>query len=243
MFGLAAVTLIMLAIIPIAVVGYKQIKIVAEDHVAITVNRTGFIKRILPPGGHLLYPFETIAFTVETRVKLMTEQTVAIATSDGVPLTFSWSGLYTLNPALITEQSSQRLRNLPFAERMIARQVDIGLRHLVGEHTITDLFKPALRRQMERRLSQLVADLLKPHGVMLISLSLQALSLPPDVAEALNKAKAIEALDRAIRQLDPTTREVVRGAYQLDEILHWDAYLPVPSRLAMKRAQSTVPQL
>jgi hypothetical protein len=34
------------------------------------------------------------------------------------------------------------------------------------------------------------------------------------VAEALNKAVAIETLDSAIRQLDPTTREVVRSAYQ-----------------------------
>jgi hypothetical protein len=58
------------------------------------------------------------------------------------------------------------------------------------------------------------------------------------VIEAFNKAKAIETLDNAIRQIDPTTREIVRGAYQLDEILHWDAYLPGPSRLAMKRLQA-----
>jgi hypothetical protein len=58
------------------------------------------------------------------------------------------------------------------------------------------------------------------------------------VAKALNKAVAIETLDSAIRQLDPTTREVVRSAYQLDEILHWDAYLPVPSRHMMKRMET-----
>jgi regulator of protease activity HflC (stomatin/prohibitin superfamily) len=75
-------------------------------------------------------------------------------------------------------------------------------------------------------------------GIVLSSLNLQAIELPDEVVEALNKAKAIEALDSAIRQVDSTTREVVRGAYQLDEVLHWDAYLPKPSRLTVKRLEA-----
>ena len=40
---------------------------------------------------------------------------------------------------------------------------------------------------------------------------------------------------RANSEFDPITREMVRGVFQLDEILRWDAYLPTPSRLMMKR--------
>ncbi|MCB0211584.1 MAG: SPFH domain-containing protein, partial [Anaerolineae bacterium] len=113
--------------------------------------------------------------------------------------------------------------------------VDIVLRKLIGNHTVRDLFNPATRDRFERQLSQTLVERLKPMGIALNGINLQAIELPNEVAEALNKAKAIETLDGAIRLIDPTTREVVRGVYHLDEILHWDQYLPVPSRLTMKR--------
>jgi regulator of protease activity HflC (stomatin/prohibitin superfamily) len=106
---------------------------------------------------------------------------------------------------------------------------------LVGSYTVRDLFKPTTRELFEQQLSQTLAERLKPLGIIFNGLNLQVIHLPQEVAEAMNKAKAIETLDGAIRQIDATTREVVRGAYQLDEILHWDQYLPVPSRLSMKR--------
>ena len=98
-----------------------------------------------------------------------------------------------------------------------------------------DLFRPAVRLRLERHASQALSDRLKPLGLEFNQLNLQTIELPDEISEAINKAAAIETLDGAIRQLDPTTREVVRGVYQLDEILHWDSYLPVPSRLTMKR--------
>ena len=82
-----------------------------------------------------------------------------------------------------------------------------------------------------------IADAIKPAGLVLTGFDLQVIEIPTEVAEALNKAKAIEALDGTIRQLDPATRDIVRRAYQLDEILHWDKYLPTPSRLTMKRLE------
>jgi regulator of protease activity HflC (stomatin/prohibitin superfamily) len=217
---------------------FKQTRVVTEDSVAITVNRDGFIQRVLPAGRHVLHPFEKVDFSLETKTKLILNQATAIATSDGIPVNINWSGTYALKPELITENISQRLRGLGNVEKTIARQADICLRKLVGDYSVPDLFKPATRERIERQLSQLLADRLKPQGIGFNSLSLQAIDLPKEVTEALNKAKAIETLDGAIRQVDPTTREVVRGAYQLDEILHWDAYLPTPSRLTMKRLQT-----
>lgn len=217
---------------------FKQTRVVTEDSVAITVNRDGFIQRVLPAGRHVLHPFEKVDFSLETKTKLILNQATAIATSDGIPVNINWSGTYALKPELITENVSQRLRGLGNVEKTIARQADICLRKLVGDYSVPDLFKPATRERIERQLSQLLADRLKPQGIGFNSLSLQAIDLPREVTEALNKAKAIETLDGAIRQVDPTTREVVRGAYQLDEILHWDAYLPTPSRLTMKRLQT-----
>lgn len=228
---------IILTAIGVLVFYTRQTQVVREDSVAVTVNRDGFIKRVLPAGRHMLQPFERIDFTLETKTKLIANQAAAIATSDGVPVNINWSGTYSLKPELITENTSQRLRGLSNAEKAIVRNTDICLRKLMGDYAVADLFKPATRERVERQLSQLLADRLKPMGIVFNGLNLQVIDLPQEVAEAFNKAKAIATLDGAIRQVDPTTREVVRGAYQLDEILHWDAYLPTPSRLTMKRMQ------
>lgn len=209
--------------------------VVPEDHVAITANKDGFIKRLLPAGKHRLGLKEKIELILETKVKLASGRATAVATGDGIPTHISWSGTYALHPELITEDRSQRLRGLPNAEKAITRNADIQLRKLAGSYTVRDLFNPVTRETFEQQLSRVVAERLKPLGIVLNGLNLQVIDLPQEVAEAMNKAKAIETLDGALRQVDPTTREVVRGAYQLDEILHWDQYLPVPSRLSMKR--------
>jgi regulator of protease activity HflC (stomatin/prohibitin superfamily) len=240
-FLIASITLLILTTVGVAIFRYLKTWIVCEDTVTITVDRDGFIKRVLPAGRHVLYPFEKVDFTVETRARLAANRATAIATNDGLQINVNWSGVYTLSPELIADQVSQRLRSLPDAGRTIARNVDICLRKLVGNYTVQDLFKLTIRERIERQLGQLVADRLKGLGIALTSLNLQAIELPDEVAEALNKAKAIEALDGAIRQLDPTTREVVRGVYQLDEILHWDAYLPTPSRLTVNRLEAMAP--
>ncbi len=209
--------------------------LVPEDSVTVTVDRNSFVKRVLPAGRFMIYPFEKAAFTVEIRAKLTANRAAAVAANDGLLVAINWSAVYSLRPDLITEAVSQRLRSLPHAERAITRHVDIGLRQLLGHYPAQDLFKPAIRERIERQLGQVVADRLRGLGIVLNSLNLQAIELPAEVTEALNKAKALEALDGAIRQLDPATRDVVRGVYQLDEILHWDAYLPKPSRLTTKR--------
>jgi regulator of protease activity HflC (stomatin/prohibitin superfamily) len=226
------------AAISVAAVLKKKTRLIGEDSVAVTVDRNGFIKRLLPPGRQILHPFERVEFTVETKTKLTSGRVPAIATADGILLKIDWSGTYTLHPELITEDRSQRLRNLPNAEAAIARQVEILIRKLAGTHAMQDLFQPTIRERLERQASYILTDHLQELGLALTSLNLQTIELPGEVTEAMNKARAIETLDGAIRHLDPTTREVVRSAYQLDEILHWDDYLPVPSRLTMKRLRA-----
>ncbi len=228
----------MIIITTIAAVAFRQRQtaIVAEDSIAVSVNKDGFIKRVLPAGRHMLHPYERINFTLETKTRLAKGRAADIATNDGILVKINWSGTYALRPNLIADEGrSQKLRGLPNAEKAIDRNADILLRKLIGNHPVRDLFNPAVRERLERQLSQLVMDKLKPLGIVMNALNLQIIELPKEVAEAHNKAKAIETLDGAIRHLDPTTREVVRGAYQLDEILHWDAYLPVPTRHSMKR--------
>ncbi len=233
------VIILVVAVISLAIVKLKKTTVVAEDHLAITVSKHGFVKRVLLPGRHILYPAERIEFLLETRTKLAGGRTTKIATGDGLLVAINWSGTYALRPDLITDNRSQRLRSLPNAEKTITRKIDIYLRKLIGSHSLGDLFNPNLRERVERQLGHLLTDSLKPLGIAFNDLNLQAIELPPDVAEAFNKAKAIETLDGAIRQLDPSTREIIRGVYQLDEILHWDAYLPVPSRQTMKRLAPT----
>ncbi len=220
-----------------AVAVYRKVQsvVVPEDHVAVTVSKHGFVKRVLPAGKQLLRPQERVELLLDTRTKLASGSVTAVAAADGVAVRLSWSGTYALRPELITESRSQRLRGLPNAERAIARNVDLALRRLVGGVPTPQLFSPTLRERLERQLSRSVADRLQPLGIALNGLNLQAIELPGDVSEALNKANALTTLDQAIRQLDPATREIVRGVYQLEEVLHWDQYLPVPSRHTMRR--------
>jgi len=233
---IAITLLVILAAVAGAIFQYTHTVVVAEDCAAVTVNKDGFIRRILPQGRHILRPAERVEFTLETKTKLASGRVSEVATADGLLIKIEWSGTYALRTQLIaTDGRSQKLRNLPNASKAMARTADIFLRRLVGNHPVRDLFDPTVREQLERRLSHLMIDRLKPLGIAFNGIDLQTIELPPEVAEALNKAKAIETLDGTIRQLDPTTREVVRGAYQLDEILHWDAYLPIPSRATMKR--------
>ncbi len=217
---------------------YSNTVVVPEDQVAVTVDGNGFIKRILPSGRQGLSLFEKVDFYLETKPKLAGNQARAIVTGDGILMNVNWSGVYALRPDLITDNVSQRLRGLSSAEKAIARNVDIVLRGLMGDYPVQKMFKPALRERIERQLYRAVADRSKPLGINLLSLNLQAIDLPREVAGALNKARALEALDGAIRHLDPTTRQVVRRAYQLDGILHWDMYLPVPTRPAAKRLET-----
>lgn len=218
------------------VLGRKLVWWVAEDNAAITVDRNGFVKRVLPAGRHLLGLAEKVEFTIETKTRLAAHQVTAVVTGEGIPVNIGWSGTYSLQPDLINDRKSQRLRSLPQAERAIFRNADICLRKLVGAYGLAELFKPAIRERLERQLNQLLAERLKPMGIVFNGLNLSALELPGEVTEALNKARAIKTLDEAIRQIDPATRDIVRGVYQLDEVLHWDAYLPVPSRLMKKQA-------
>ncbi len=236
MFFITSMTLLVVLGIG-GMIWFRRLKtaVIPEDNMAVTVNKDGFVKRVLPAGRYLLYPTERIELYLEMKSKLVTDRTTAVVTGDGILIDVNWSGIYRVDPDLIMEKRSQRLRGLPNAEKGIRRNVDIALRKLIGDYALQELFKPTTRERIERQLSQTVAERLKPAGIVLAGLNLQVIDLPGEVAQALNKAKAIVALDGAIRQLDPTTREVVRGAYQLDEILHWDAYLPVPSRLGMKR--------
>ncbi len=209
---------------------WRQTILVPEDSAVVTTDKNDFIKRVLPAGTHRLRPFEKIAFTLETKPKLVTGQATAVVTQDGISVNVNWSGVYALEPERIAEKRSQRLRGLANGDKAIGRSVDISLRQLIGAHVIQELFRPATREQVEQQLYSSLADRLQPLGIVLVGFNLQVLELPAAVRDAFNKAKAIEALDGTIRQLDPTTQEVMRRAYHLDELLHWEAYLPVPSR-------------
>ncbi|MBN1218540.1 MAG: SPFH domain-containing protein [Anaerolineae bacterium] len=238
---MAIISLIILTTIAMTLFRRSKTRVVPEDTVAVTVDRDGFVRRILPAGRYVLHPFERIEFNIETRATLAVGRAEAIASRDGVLININWSGVYNVSPHLITEKVSQRLRGLSNASPTMMRNVDICLRQLAGNYTVEEFFKSATRERIERQLGQLVAERLRGLGIVLSSINLQAIELPAEVAEAINKAKALAALDGAIRQLDPTTREVVRGVYQLDEILHWDNYLPRPSRLTMKRLREVSP--
>ncbi|RME99215.1 MAG: SPFH domain-containing protein [Chloroflexi bacterium] len=213
----------------------RSLVIVPEDHAAVIASRHGFITRTLPAGRHFLRPFERIELTIPTKTRLVAGQARAIATGDGIPVQIEWSGIFAANPQSITESRSQRLRALPHAERAIHRNADILLRRYIGGHTARDLFDPAVRDRLERQLNHLLADRLNPLGIVFKSINLQTIELPAEVSEALAKATALETLDGAIRHLDPATREVVRGVYQLEEVLRWDHYLPAPSRRTVQR--------
>ena len=217
-FGLGAVLLICQA----------KLTVVPEDSIAITIDHNGFINRVLPAGRHILRPFEKVDFSLEVEPKFTTGQAVSVVTSDGISTNVSWSGMYVPKPELISDHRSRYLRGLVNAQRLIAPKVDIALRKAIGDYTVQSLFKPSIRERIEQQVRQVVTDKIRPLGLVLNSYNLQVIDIPAEVAEALNKARAIEALDDTIRDLDPATRHIV----------HFDQYLLSPSGLLMNRFEA-----
>jgi regulator of protease activity HflC (stomatin/prohibitin superfamily) len=201
--------------------------VVPEDHKAVVVDRRGFVRRVISAGVHHLKPgLEQIEFTIPMKTKLVADTASQVPTADGILLTINWSGTYTPDTDLITEKVSQRLRGLTTAERSVQRKVDHALRTLVGSYTLEALFKPNNRARIERQLTETVKVQLRSSGVVVNQINLQAIVPPDSVLAALNQAQAIHALDQAIRASDQTTREVIVGAHQLEEMIEWSSLFP-----------------
>jgi len=210
---------------------------IPEDHNAVVVNRQGFIKRVLPAGSHHLKPgLEKVEFIFETKTKLAKGMVTDVPTAEGILLTVHWSGVYAVEAGLITERVSQRLRNLPNADKGLQRQVDIVLRRLMGVYSLRDLFKPSIRDRLERQLVESLKSKLQPTGIALNGLNLQAIIPPAEVLQALNQAQAIQTLDNAIRASDTTTREIVTGAHQLKDLIEWGNLFPPYGRYVLTKS-------
>jgi regulator of protease activity HflC (stomatin/prohibitin superfamily) len=213
---------------------WKTGLIVPEDHNAVVVNRQGFIKRVLPAGvHHLKLGLEKVDFIFETKPTLVKGTVTDISTAEGISLRVNWSGVYNCDAGLITEQVSQRLRALPSADNILHRQVDLTLRRLIGAYNLQDLFKPTIRERVERQLTQTLQSALKPNGIAISKIDLQAILLPEEVAKAINQAKAIQTLDAVIRVSDKVTHEVVTGSHKLEELLEWKELLPPYGRYVL----------
>jgi len=213
---------------------------VPEDHKAVVVDRQGFIKRVIPAGTHQLkFGLEKIEFMFEDKTKLAKGLATEIPTAEGILLNIQWSGTYTPDIGLITEKVSQRLRGLPKTEAGLQRQVDIMLRRLVGAYTLRDLFKPAIRDRIERQLGQALKSKLQPSGIILNGIDLQAIVPPDEILHALNQAQAIQTLDQAIRTSDGTTRNLMTGAHQFEEMLEWSKLFPPYGRYALSQPASS----
>lgn len=217
---------------------YQHNKVtVPEDHKAVVIDRQGFVKRVIPAGTHQLkFGLEKVEFVFEDKTKLAKGMATEVPTAEGILLNIQWSGTYTPDTDLITEKVSQRLRGLPKTEAALQRQVDIGLRRLVGAYTLRDLFKPAIRDRIERQLSETIKSKLRPTGVIFNGLDLQAIIPPDEVLHALNQAQAIQTLDQAIRASDGATRNLVAGAHQFEEMVEWSKLLPPYGRYALAQS-------
>jgi regulator of protease activity HflC (stomatin/prohibitin superfamily) len=178
-------------------------RVVPEDQVGVTVNKDGFVQRVLPSGRYFLRPSERIDFLVETKTKLAGSAAEAVITSDGIAVKLHWSGTYALRPELITENRSQRLRGLANAERAIARNVRFccGSWWAITPSAICFSRHP---QQLEQQVNQSLGERLKPLGIAFNGLNLQTIDLPARCPRRSTKPEPSKTLDQAIRHIDPT---------------------------------------
>ena len=215
----------------------KNTVVIPEDHNAIVVDRSKFVKRVLPAGQHHLKPgLEAIEFVFETKAKLTQGCTIGLPTSEGILLDITWSGAFTRDPDLITENVSQRLRGYANTEKAIARQVEVILRRLIGAYILRDLFNPTIRERIERQVSETLKSKLAPSGISIANFDLGIIKPPEEVLHALNQAQAIQTLDSAIRASDGATRQIVANAHQLEEMIAWEKMLPPYGRYTLAKS-------
>ena len=136
----------------------------------------------LPPGVHLILPFTRVhKMSIRT---LELKETAEVPSKEGLTMDLEGSVLFRLDPAKAAEM--YRTVGINYAEVVVVPQVRSAIREITASYDAKALYSSE-REQIARETFELVRKMTSGRGVIVESVLLRKIGLPPVVANAIQE--------------------------------------------------------
>jgi regulator of protease activity HflC (stomatin/prohibitin superfamily) len=178
---LARNAIIALVIVVLVVIG-GPITVVPAGHVGVKDFFGSVSPNSLPPGVHLILPF-TRVHKLSARTQEIKE-TAEVPSKEGLMMDLEGSLLYRLDPAKAADV--YRTVGVNYSEIAVVPQFRSAIREITASYDAKALYS-AQREQVARETFELVRKMTEGRGVVIESVLLRKIGLPPVVANAIQE--------------------------------------------------------
>jgi len=173
--------LIALALFVLLVLG-GPVKVVPAGHVGVKDLFGRVSSNALPPGVHLVLPF-TRVHKMSIRTQELKE-TAEVPSKEGLMMDLEGSLLFRLDPAKAAEV--YRTVGVNYPEIAVVPQIRSAIREITASYDAKALYSSE-REQIARETFELVKKMTSGRGVIIESVLLRKIGLPPIVANAIQE--------------------------------------------------------
>jgi regulator of protease activity HflC (stomatin/prohibitin superfamily) len=173
--------IIALVIFVLVVIG-GPITVVPAGHVGVKDLFGRVSPDSLPPGVHLILPFTRVhKMSIRT---LELKETAEVPSKEGLTMDLEGSVLFRLDPAKAAEM--YRTVGIEYADVVVVPQVRSAIREITASYDAKALYSSE-REQIARETFELVRKMTSGRGVIVESVLLRKIGLPPVVANAIQE--------------------------------------------------------
>ena len=173
--------IIALVLFVLVVIG-GPITVVPAGHVGVKDLFGKVSPNSLPPGVHLIVPFTRVhKMSIRT---LELKETAEVPSKEGLTMDLEGSVLFRLDPLKAAEM--YRTVGINYAEVVVVPQVRSAIREITASYDAKALYSSE-REQIARETFELVRKMTSGRGVIVESVLLRKIGLPPVVANAIQE--------------------------------------------------------
>ena len=173
--------IIALVLFVLVVIG-APLTVVPAGHVGVKDLFGKVSPNSLPPGVHLILPFTRVhKMSIRT---LELKETAEVPSKEGLTMDLEGSVLFRLDPAKAPEM--YRTVGINYAEVVVVPQVRSAIREITASYDAKALYSSE-REQIARETFELVRKMTSGRGVIVESVLLRKIGLPPVVANAIQE--------------------------------------------------------
>jgi prohibitin 1 len=173
--------IIALVIFVLVVIG-GPITVVPAGHVGVKDLFGKVSPNSLPPGVHLILPFTRVHKMSIRTMEL--KETAEVPSKEGLTMDLEGSVLFRLDPAKASEM--YRTVGVNYAEVVVVPQVRSAIREITASYDAKALYSSE-REQIARETFELVQKMTSGRGIIVESILLRKIGLPPVVANAIQE--------------------------------------------------------
>lgn len=173
--------IIALVVFVLIVIG-GPITVVPAGHVGVKDFFGSVSPNSLPPGVHLIVPFTRVHKMSIRTMEL--KETAEVPSKEGLTMDLEGSVLYRLDPSKAAEM--YRTVGINYSEVVVVPQVRSAIREITASYDAKALYSSE-REQIARETFELVQKMTAGRGVIIESILLRKIGLPPVVANAIQE--------------------------------------------------------